>query len=102
MDSIKTVEQANAAGAAARAKFEQITVAFYIGGDPVTMAEARIVFEKYHPGPDWKYPVEAWVELADVEKFVRAVEFYQGCPCRVFGNVVKIGVVRVTSSGYSC
>jgi len=103
MNPIMTIEEAQAAERAARERFEQNTVAFEIDGQPVTMAEARQVFEKYHPGDDWKRPVDSFVAYDDVEKFMLAIQFYQGCSPRARVNSTNpVGFVRVVSPGYSC
>ncbi len=100
MEPILTLEQAEAAEKAARAKFEATTTAFYLGDDPVTMAEARIIFEKYHPGDDWKRPVSAMVPYDDAEKFQMAVAFYHGSAPRIATNNTPVGMALVTDGGY--
>ena len=102
MTPIMTIEDAQAAEKAARDRFERDTVAFECGDRSVTMAEARRVFEKYHPGPDWKRPVDAQVSCDDAEVFANACEFYQGSRARVTRNDQPVGVVRVTTNGYIC
>ena len=99
---IVTVEESLAAEKAARDRFEQTTVAFVSDGEEVTMAEARKIFERYHPGTDWKRPVDSLVLFKDSDKFARAVEFYQGGRACVTANNQPVGFVRVTSLGYSC
>ena len=102
MNPIKTLEESIAAEEAARKRFEETTVAFESDGVPVTMAEARKIFEKYHPGPDWKRSVDVLVEFKDSDKFARACEFYQGGRARVTANNQPVGFVRVTTVGYCC
>lgn len=102
MNPIKTLEESIAAEKAAREQFEKTAVAFTCGDQPVTMAEARAIFEKYHPGPDWKRPVDAQVAHDDAELFANACEFYQGGRARVTINNQPVGFVRVTTQGYVC
>lgn len=103
------LEKMIAESLAERAEFEGRTVAFLCDGYPVTMAEARAVFEKYHPGDDWKRPVDAkGVPYVDLFKFMQAVRFYHGCAAHdVRASVPKSGTgaergYNVTGPGYVC
>lgn len=90
-----------------RKKFEAETTAFVSYGEPVTIARAREVFEKYHPAPHWKDPVNArGVPYADLDVFLNAILFYHGgAKPRVKpekGNGVTDCGYHVTNNGYAC
>jgi hypothetical protein len=100
-----TYEENVAAESAARAEFEARTVAFVVEDRAYTMADARVLFDRYHPG-DWKSPVDARnVPYAVIFALAEAIVFYHG------GTYPKIvpepsgsGVdrgYRVSNNGYA-
>jgi hypothetical protein len=101
-----TLQEMRAAEEKLRQEFEARTVAFLAEGRPVTMAEARAVFERYHhtPGTDWKRPVDARrVPRGDLVVFMQAVRFYHGCAAfAVCASQTFADHFRVTGPGYSC
>lgn len=97
-----TIEEAMAAEADARAKFEQITIAFRYLERDYTMAEARATFDKYLPGINWKQEFEVTVEMADVPVFARAAQFYHGGDFPTIRASSLPGMFRVTGNGYVC
>lgn len=91
-----------------RAAYESVTIGVRDtdgSGMTYTIASLRRAMDMYHPGDDWKRPVDVVIpcESELLVCFTRAVEFFQGVRPTVRAVPGgEYGSVRVTSPGYVC
>jgi len=61
-------------------------------------AARQAVFDKIRPAPDWRAPIDAWVDAGDFAECNKAAIWFTGAPLRVVGK--EAGKLRVTAPGY--
>lgn len=69
-----------------------------------TRHELDRAFSKLHPPGDWKGPIDATVDHADLAISLEAVEFFTATACQVMpaerDKVRRVSRFRITSPGY--